>query len=276
MQQLASAGTVKRLWAKDESLWPNAKGQKRLITSNLSCLDLPDQIGPYMTRAAALAATAEREGFRDVVFVAMGDSNLAAETVAHACSPQRPQRFFLLDSTDPAAIQRVSEQLDLDRTLFVFASKSGKRIETHALLLYFMHKLRTHKAAEPGRCFVAVTEEDSYLSELAKNYDFLGSFSIRPGIKGRYSSLIHFGLLLSAIWRLDPQELVTRAKLVRESCKRDARRRQSGGGTWRRFWRRRRRAETTSCCCSVRRACRLRHTGSRSWSERARAKAGRD
>ncbi len=220
LQRLASAGTVKRLWAKDESLWPHVKGQKRVITNNLSWLDLPDQIGPYMMRAAALAATAEREGFRDLVFVAMGDSNLAAETVAQTGAGQRPQRFFLLDSTDPAAIRRVSDQLDLDRTLFVFASKSGKRIETHALLLYFLNRLRMHKTAEPGRCFVAVTEEGSYLSELATNYGFLGTFLDPPGIKGRYSSLIHFGLLLSAVWRLDPQELVLRAKSMRELCQR--------------------------------------------------------
>jgi transaldolase / glucose-6-phosphate isomerase len=220
LRQLASAGTVKRLWAKDVSLWPHTTGQKRLITNNLNWLDLPDQIGPYMMRAAALAATAEREGFRDLVFIAMGDSNLAAETVAQSSAPQRPQRFFLLDSSDPATIRRVSDQLDLDRTLFVFASKSGKRIETHALLLYFLNRLRAHKAAEPGRCIVAVTEEGSYLSELAKNYDFLGTFLDPPGIKGRYSSLIHFGLLLSAVWRLDPQELVTRAKTTRELCKR--------------------------------------------------------
>ena len=195
------------------------KAQKSLITSNLGWLDLPDQIGPYMLRAAALAATAEREGFRDVVFVAMGDSNLAAETVARAGWAQRPQRFFLLDSTDPVAIRNVSEKLDLDRTLFVFASKSGKRIETHALLLYFLSRLKAHRAAEPGRCFVAVTEEGSYLSELATNYDFLGTFLDPPGIKGRYSSLIHFGLLLSAIWRSDPQELVSRAMATRELCK---------------------------------------------------------
>jgi glucose-6-phosphate isomerase len=220
LQRLASAGTVKRLWAKDESLWPHAKVEKRVITSNLNWLDLPDQIGPYMMRAAALAATAEREGFRDLVFVAMGDSNLAAETIAQTGTALRPQRFFLLDSTDPAAIRRVSDQLDLDRTLFVFASKSGKRIETHALLLYFLGRLRIHKADEPGRCFVAVTEESSYLSELARTYDFLGTFLDPPGIKGRYSSLIHFGLLMSAIWRLDPQELVMRAKSMRELCKR--------------------------------------------------------
>jgi transaldolase / glucose-6-phosphate isomerase len=220
MGQLASARAVERLWAKDESLWPYAKDEKRLITNNLNWLDLPDQIGPYMTRAAALAATAEREGFRDVVFIAMGDSNLAAETVAQNVSPQRPQRFFLLDSTDPATINDVSEQLDLDRTLFVFASKSGKRIETHALLLFFLNRLRMRKTAEPGRCFVAVTEEGSYLSELAANYDFLGIFKDPTGIKGRYSSLIHFGLLLSAIWRVEPLKLETQAKAVREQCKR--------------------------------------------------------
>jgi glucose-6-phosphate isomerase len=65
---------------------------------------------------------------------------------------------------------------------------------------------------------VAVTEEGSYLSELATNYDFLGTFLDPPGIKGRYSSLIHFGLLLSAIWRSDPQELVSRAMATRELC----------------------------------------------------------
>lgn len=220
MQHLASAGTVERLWAKDGSLWPHTKEQKRLIANNLNWLDLPDQIGPYMMRAAALAATAEREGFRDLVFIAMGDSNLAAEAVAQAGSSQRPQRFFLLDSTDPAAIGRVSEQLDLDRTLFVFASKSGKRIETHALLLYFLDQLKLHRAREPGKSVVAVTEDGSYLSELAITYDFLGTFLDPPGIKGRYSSLIHFGLLLSAVWRVDPQELVVRAKSMRELCKR--------------------------------------------------------
>jgi glucose-6-phosphate isomerase len=105
MQRLASAGMVRHLWAKDVTLWPHVKGQKTLVTDNLNWLDLPDQIGPYLMRAAALAATAEREGFRDLVFVAMGDSNLAAETVAQTGSAQRPQRFFLLDSTDPAAIR---------------------------------------------------------------------------------------------------------------------------------------------------------------------------
>ena len=57
MQQLASAGTVKRLWEKDESLWPHTKEQKRLIANNLNWLDLPDHIGPYMMRAAALATS---------------------------------------------------------------------------------------------------------------------------------------------------------------------------------------------------------------------------
>src|ERR1700721_770912 len=74
MQQLASAGTVKRLGAKDESPWAHAKGQKQLITNNLNWLDLPDQIGPYMMRAAALAATPGRGGFRVLFFWVVGDA----------------------------------------------------------------------------------------------------------------------------------------------------------------------------------------------------------
>ena len=63
MQRLANARMVKRLWGKDESLWPHANGQKRLVTNNLNWLDLPDQIGPYMMRAAAvIVARVRRSG----------------------------------------------------------------------------------------------------------------------------------------------------------------------------------------------------------------------
>ena len=219
---LVSVDAVSRLWAKDVTLWPRAPGQEQFVRANLAWLDLPDQVGPYMNRVATLAAVVEREGFKDVVFIAMGDSNLAAESVSRTAAERRPQRFFLIDSTDPAAIRAVDEKLNLGVTVFIFANKSGKRIETHALLLYFLERLRAQDAGEPGRCFVAVTEDGSYLSELARNYGFLGCFLDPPGIKGRYSSLIHFGLLLSALWRSDPQVLVSRAVAMRDLCRQSA------------------------------------------------------
>jgi glucose-6-phosphate isomerase len=74
-------------------------------------------------------------------------------------------------------------------------------------------------ATATGRCCIAVTEEDSYLASHAKSYGFLATFLDPPGIKGRYSSLLHFGLLVSALWRFDVADLVSRAVAMRDLCR---------------------------------------------------------
>jgi len=172
----------------------------------------------YMAHVGDLVAETQRAGFQDVVFIAMGDSNLAMEAVSCVSGQIRWRRVFLLDSTDPAAIRAIDRQLDFGSTLFVFANKTGKRIETHSLLLYFLERLKAEGTTDPGRCFIAVTEENSYLASHARAYGFLKTFLDPPGIKGRYSSLIHFGLLLSALWRFDPEDLASRALAMRDLC----------------------------------------------------------
>jgi glucose-6-phosphate isomerase len=179
---------------------------------------LPGQIGAHMARAAKFAAAVEAEGFEYVVFVAMGDSNLAAEAILNLSLEKRGKRIFVLDSTDPATVRSVEKELNLPRTLFIFASKSGKHIETHALLLYFLQLVRARGISSPGAQFVAVTEENSYLADLAEQYQFRGTFFDPPGIKGRYSALIHFGLFLSALCRLDPASLLSRITAMRDLC----------------------------------------------------------
>jgi transaldolase/glucose-6-phosphate isomerase len=221
-QNLIAAEAIRRLWAKDPSLWPAGEGKNQDVNENLSWLgwlDLPDRIGAQMAHVAEFTAAAEAEGFDDVVFVAMGDSNLAAETVLHIPVEKRWKRILILDSTDPDRVRAVEKDLDLRRTLFVFANKSGKHIETHALLLYFLQRVRAQGSSSPGRHFVAVTEKGSYLAELANAYQFRETSFDPPGIKGRYSGLIHFGLLLSALCRLDPASLLSRAAAIRDVCR---------------------------------------------------------
>ena len=171
-----------------------------------------------MAQVGDLVAETQRAGFQDVVFIAIGDSNLAMEAVSRASDQIRWRRVFLLDSTDPAAIRAIEQELDFRSTLFVFANKSGNRIETHSLLLYFLDRLKTEGTSDPGHCFIAVTEKGSYLSSHARTYGFLKTFLDPPGIKGRYSSLIHFSLLLSAFWRFDPADLASRALAMRDLC----------------------------------------------------------
>jgi glucose-6-phosphate isomerase len=138
LQKLFDHHVLPRLWAKDTSLWPVEEFQVQSLKGNLRWLDLPTQLGPLLARVSAHASLIEPAGFEDVVFVAMGDSNLAAECILRLPTARLGKRTFLLDNIDPDSVRAFEETLRLDKTLFVFASKSGRHLETHSLLLYFL------------------------------------------------------------------------------------------------------------------------------------------
>jgi len=218
LQNLSAGNALARLWAKDASLWPAEQYQIESVKGNLGWLDLPGKLAPLLARMAARAAMIEPAGFEDVVFVTMGDSNLAAQTVLRLPAAKLGKRTFLLDNIDPDFLRAFDENLRLDKTLFIFASKSGKHIEPHSLLLYLLERLRTAGIPSPARHFVILAEENSYLGELAGEYQFLDSFLDPPGIHGRYSSLIHFNFFLAALCRLDPSDLLACTQAMRDAC----------------------------------------------------------
>jgi len=170
LQNLSDDNTISRLWSRDHSLWPVEGFQVESLKSNLGWLDLPDQVGPLLTRVVARAAMIEPAGFEDVVFVTMGNSDLAARSVLRLPDARLGKRTFLLDTIDPDAIRALDRSLRLDKTLFIFVSKTGKNIETHSLLLYFLGRLKAIGVQTPARHIVTLTEEDSYLGELAKEW----------------------------------------------------------------------------------------------------------
>jgi hypothetical protein len=139
------------------------------------------------TRAAKIAPA----GFERVVFVTMGVSSLAAESILHLPAASLGKRPFLLDTIDPDSLRAFDELLDFDTTLFVFANKSGKLIETHSLLLYFLERLKMMGIHFPAHHFITLAEENSYLGQLAGEYDFLDSFLIpRASMVGFHRSFI--------------------------------------------------------------------------------------
>jgi fructoselysine-6-P-deglycase FrlB-like protein len=81
---------------------------------------------------------AEQDGLDYFVFVAMGASNLAASAILNLAQGNGGKRTYLLDTTDPAALLKLETECPVERALYVFSNKSGKRIETHALLLYVL------------------------------------------------------------------------------------------------------------------------------------------
>jgi transaldolase/glucose-6-phosphate isomerase len=218
LQNLFSKKVLAQLWAKDTSLWPAEDYQAESMESNLGWLDLPEQLGPLLARVAARAAKIAPAGFEDVVFVNMGVSSLAAESILRLPAARLGKRTFLLDTIDPDSVRAFDEMLHFDTTLFVFANKSGKLIETHSLLLYFLERLKMMGVHSPAHHFITLTEENSFLGQLAVEYDFLDSFLDPPGIHGRYSSLIHFNFFLAALCRLDPSDLLARTQSMRDAC----------------------------------------------------------
>jgi glucose-6-phosphate isomerase len=97
----------------------------------------------------------------------MGVSSLAAESVLRLPAARLGKRTFLLDTIDPDSVRAFDEMLHFDATLFVFANKSGKPIETHSLLLYFLERLKMMGIHSPAHHFITLTEENSYLGQLA-------------------------------------------------------------------------------------------------------------
>ena len=218
LQKLIARNALARLWAKDATLWPVEGHDAESLRNNLSWLDLPGQLGPLIDRVVSRASEIEPAGLEDVVFVTLGDANLAAATVLQSPSARLGKRTFLLDNIDPDSVRELESKLRLEKTLFIFASKSGKDIAAHSLLLYFLERLRVLGIPAPPHHFVALAEGDSYLGQLAGEYGFIDRFFDPPGIHGRFSSLIHFNFFLAALSHLDRADLVVRAQSMRQAC----------------------------------------------------------
>jgi hypothetical protein len=110
-------------------------------------------------------------------------------------------------------IRHATESLDLERTLFIAASKSGTTLETRCHLDYFWAK-----AGKRGERFAAITDPGSELQSLARERGFLAVFEGEPTIGGRYSALSPFGMVPAALMGVDLERLLERVDEMVEAC----------------------------------------------------------
>jgi hypothetical protein len=196
LSTLAPAELVERIWERDPSVWTG-----RNEAQWLGWLDEPARMRERTHDLLEFATRLEAE-VDDVVLMGMGGSSLAPEVMRRFFGAER---FYVLDTTHPTAIRRLEERLDVDRTLFVAASKSGTTLETRSHADYFGDK---------GGRFAVITDPGSPLAELADDV-FYGE----PTIGGRYSALSVFGLLPAALMSVDVERLLDRAEEMREACR---------------------------------------------------------
>ena len=203
---------VRRLWMRDHTVW---KPDPAEISDRLGFLTALEQSLEDAPDLTAFAREVAADGFTDVVLMGMGGSSLTG-AVLHAALGTAPGALNLHtpDTTDPDELLALEEGLDLDRTLFIAASKSGTTIETSAQIAYFWEK------APDGARFAAITDEGTPLDTLARERGFRRVFHGDPEIGGRYSALSVFGMAPAALIGADVGQLAMRAQEMLDACRR--------------------------------------------------------
>ena len=197
MSSLEPVELVDRIWARDPTVWTGGDEAHWL-----GWLDEPARMLERVDELEAL----DRD-FEHFVILGMGGSSLAPEVLRRSFGIDR---LHVLDTTHPAAIRRLGERLDLERTLFVAASKSGTTLETRCQLDYFLDR---------GGTFAAVTDPGTELEELARERGFAWVVGGEPTIGGRYSALSPFGMVPAMLMDLDIRALLERADAMAQWCR---------------------------------------------------------
>lgn len=210
--QIAKKDIVGRIWGKDHTVW---KPEPAEITVRLGWLAAPELMHERVTELEAFAKQVADEGFTHAVLLGMGGSSLAPEVLRHTLGVRDGSLdLTVLDTTHPATIARAERSLDLARTLFIVASKSGGTVETLSHFAYFFE--RTGR----GEQFVAITDPGTPLEALARARGFRAVFLNPADIGGRYSALSLFGLVPGALIGADLHGILDSAEEMACACNR--------------------------------------------------------
>jgi transaldolase/glucose-6-phosphate isomerase len=206
---------VKRLWARDASLWTNKDEGNWL-----GWLGIVDEQIAHNADFKKIADEIHNAGFTHLVLLGMGGSSLCVEVFGKTFGKKDgyPQ-VHILDSTDPAQIRTLESKIDIAKTIFIVASKSGTTLEPNIFEQYFYEKVKQSVgAAEAGKRFIATTDPGSQMQKVAESHGFRHIFYGVPSIGGRYSALSNFGMIPAAIQGVDVPKFLDRTEEMVRAC----------------------------------------------------------
>lgn len=190
-----------RIWSKDASIWTQYNPERVSIEKRLGWLDVPASI--ELQRLKTLQENTKNSDIEHIVLLGMGGSSLAAEVLFRVFGKQENfPALVVLDSTDPVRIKQVETEIDLAKTVFIVASKSGTTLETLAFYQYFWQQ-----SGQNGEQFIAITDADTPLAKIAKDCNFREIFLNPATIGGRFSALSYFGMVPASLIGLDLDKL---------------------------------------------------------------------
>ena len=216
---------AERLWAKDGSLWAASGKPADEVSAWLGWLDLPDEMAGRSAELAHLARDIREDGYRRAAVLGMGGSSLAPELFSrvfgwaggpsgNGAASADGLELRILDSTHPDAVRGFRSWASEQRTLFCVSSKSGTTTEPNA------YQAAMGEIA-PALDFVAITDPETALAELARAQEFRAIVEAPPDVGGRYSALTVFGLVPAALTGIDLDALLDRARGMADACRTD-------------------------------------------------------
>ena len=201
---------IAQIWSKDASVWTN-KDEAKWLGWLYSVAGELQKVADYQAFAEDV------KEFESIVLLGMGGSSLCPEVLSITFGKEH---FHILDSTVPAQVKAVEEKIDLAKTLFIVASKSGSTLEPNCFKQYFYERVSATVGREnAGKHFVAITDPDSKMEKVAESDNFRKIFYGNPEIGGRFSALSPFGMAAGAAMGLDVEDFLSRAAEMVESCK---------------------------------------------------------
>lgn len=210
---------TRKIWRKDAALWKSEEAHQKIIRNSLGWVTVIEQVSAAAEELAAFSARIRNDGFRHVMLLGMGGSSLCPEVFRRTFgkTPGFPE-LHVLDSTDPATVAAFEAKIDLAKTLFIVASKSGSTVEPLMFYRYFFDRVRQIKGDKAGENFITITDPGTKMEQYAKVDHFRRIFLNPADIGGRYSALSFFGMVPAALQGFDFKTLIDRAERAMHAC----------------------------------------------------------
>ena len=206
---------VRRLWARDSSLWTNADESNWLGWLGIT----EDQLA-HIGHLTTIAQEVREAGFTHAALLGMGGSSLCPEVMSKTFGKTNgAPEMHVLDSTDPAQIKAFEQQLDLKKTIFIVSSKSGSTLEPNIFKQYFFELMKNTVGSDKApQHFIAITDPGSAFERVAQNDKFQHIYHGRASIGGRYSALSDFGMVPSAVMGVNIKKFLDNTEEMVHAC----------------------------------------------------------
>jgi transaldolase/glucose-6-phosphate isomerase len=210
-----AGGKVRRLWARDATLWTGTDE-----AGWLGWLGITDDQLASIDHLHKIQAEAKSGGYTHALLLGMGGSSLCPEVfkITFGRIAGYPE-LHVLDSSDPAQVKATEAKVDLAKTLFIVSSKSGSTLEPNIFKQYFFERVKQVVGADQaGSRFIAITDPGSKMQQVAEADRFRHIFFGLASIGGRFSALSDFGLVPAAIMGLDVGRFLGQADQMAKAC----------------------------------------------------------